>query len=185
MAISSTGFWLDDNLDNHRYDEPLAQELLAFFKNEKANSIVDFGCGHGNYTKLLGQEINTDGFDGNPNTVELTNGLCSVLDLSQPVDLNREYDWVLSLEVGEHIPKEYETTFIYNLHRHNTKGIVLSWAIPGQGGHGHFNEQSNEYITEKFTELGYVRDQEKETVLRNSSTFFWFKNTIMVFRKAN
>ena len=44
MTISNTGYWLDDNLDNHRYDEPLARELLTFFKNEKANSIVDFGC---------------------------------------------------------------------------------------------------------------------------------------------
>lgn len=181
--ISENGFWLDDTLENHRYDVNLANALMDFFSKEKANSVVDFGCGHGEYTKLLKTKFSADGFDGNPNTEQLTNSVCKVLDLSQVVDLGVKYDWVLSLEVGEHIPKQFEPWFILNLHRHNTKGIVLSWAIPGQGGHGHFNEQSNEYITNIITHLGYTRDTVTENILRAASTHFWFKNTIMVFRK--
>ena len=182
-SISENGYWLDTTLENHRYDESLADALLDFFQLEEAQSIVDFGCGHGNYTKLFNNLIPTEGFDGNPNTKELTNGLCNVLDLSKIVDLKKEYDWVMSLEVGEHIPKEYEGNFIKNLHNHNMKGIVLSWAIPGQGGHGHFNEQSNQYITDILISLGYTRDTTSETFLRDKSTYFWFKNTIMVFKR--
>lgn len=181
--ISKNGFWLDDSLVNHHFDETLANALLTFLKKEQATSIADFGCGHGKYTLLLEQEINTDGFDGNPNTKTLTNGLCSVLDLSQPIQLEKKYDWILSLEVGEHIPKELENNFISNLDNNNTKGIILSWAIPGQGGHGHYNEQSNDYIKNRFLKLGYINDLEAEKFLRDNSNHWWFKNTIMVFKR--
>ena len=46
----------------------------------------------------------------------------------------------MSLEVGEHLPKEFEDIFINNLDNNNNYGIVLSWAIKGQGGYGHYNE---------------------------------------------
>lgn len=180
--ISKNGFWLDDTLENHHFDKDLCYGLSEFFKKEKTTDLYDFGCGHGLYVKTLGEKMQVHGFDGNPNTSELTEGLCAVLDLSQPQQLPT-HDWVMSLEVGEHIPKEFEDNFINNLHIHNTKGIVLSWAIPGQGGHGHYNEQPNEYIKEKITSLGYTNDIEAETKLREASSHWWFKNTIMVFRK--
>ncbi len=182
-GIDEHGFWLDDTLENHHFDEPLAEALLSFFKKEEAISIADFGCGHGKYTKLFDTEIKTDGFDGNPNTEALTNGLCKVLDLSLTFDSKKKYDWIMSLEVGEHIPKEFEGSFLWNLHNNNTQGIVLSWAIPGQGGNGHFNEQSNEYIKDKFKALGYENDLEAEKFLREKATHWWFKNTIMVFKR--
>lgn len=182
--ISNNGFWLDDSLENHQYDEVLANALITFFHNNQAETIVDFGCGHGKYTKLfLDNTLLCEGYDGNPNTEKLTHGLCKVLDLSQPVNLNQTYDWVMSLEVGEHIPKQFEANFINNLHIHNTKGVVVSWAVPNQGGHGHFNEMPNEYIKEIFKNLGYINDVEAEQFLREHSTFFWFKNTIMVFKR--
>ena len=39
----------------------------------------------------------------------------------------------MSLEVGEHLPQEFENIFIHNLHNNNKSGILLSWAIKGQG----------------------------------------------------
>jgi len=85
--------------------------------------------------------------------------------------------------VGEQIPKIYEDVFIDNLHRNNKYGMILSWAIQGQGGDGHINEQSNEYIKSKICNLGYTNDIEMENHLRSVSTLWWCKNTIMVFRK--
>jgi hypothetical protein len=128
-------------------------------------------------------DINAVGFDGNPYTLILTNNLCQVLDLSVPKKFDESFDWVLSLEVGEHLPQEFEDIFIHNLHNNNKNGIVLSWAIKGQGGHGHFNEQNNDYIKSKICRLGYINDTLAENILRKDSTLFWFKNTIMVFRK--
>lgn len=185
MSIHSNGYWegLEASLQ-HVYDPSLGDSLTKFFKNENVNSLVDFGCGMGNYVKTFQEnDINAIGFDGNPNTPELTKNLCKVLDLSVPTKFNEPFDWVMSLEVGEHLPKKFEDIFIQNLHNNNKYGIVISWAVKGQGGYGHFNEQNNDYIKSKICKLGYVNDIKSENKLRNDSSLWWFKNTIMVFRK--
>ena len=166
------------------YDHALGESLTRFFKIENVKSLVDFGCGMGNYVKTFQENnINAIGFDGNPNTPELTNNLCKVLDLSVAKQFDESFDWVISLEVGEHLPRQFEDIFIYNLHNNNKHGIVLSWAVKGQGGHGHFNEQNNDYIKSKICNLGYINDIASEKTLRSDSSVYWFKNTIMVFRK--
>lgn len=119
-----------------------------------------------------------------PRPPQLSKGVATVADLSQEVQLG-ERDWVLSLEVGEHLPAKFEATFLKNLHTHNRKGVVLSWAIPGQGGLGHFNERPNEYVVDQLRKLGYVQDQAASKDLRMQSSLRWFKNTIMVFRPAD
>ena len=91
----------------------------------------------------------------------------------------------MSLEVGEHLPKKYENIFIKNLHDNNKYGIILSWAIKGQPGHGHINCQNNDYIKKIFTDLGYINDVDAEKELRRKSSLWWFKKTIMVFRKPD
>jgi hypothetical protein len=75
-----------------------------------------------------------------------------------------QHDWVMSLECAEHLPPEYEDQYIKNLccfHHHGgarekNGGIVLSWATPGQGGLGHFNERSNDYVEGRMRGFGYV-----------------------------
>lgn len=187
MSINANGYW--EGLEascQHQHDDSLGDSLTQFFKSENINSLVDFGCGMGKYVKTFKENnINVTGFDGNPNTPELTNHLCEVLDLSVPKKFDEPFDWVLSLEVGEHLPPQFEDIFINNLHNNNKYGIVISWAIKGQGGHGHFNEQNNDYIKSKICKLGYMNDIKTEDKLRMDSTLRWFKNTIMVFRKSS
>src|SRR6266487_1650306 len=106
IDVSERGYWLDNSEDDHAFDEDLGKELASFFRSK---SVVDLGCGPGRYVSLLRNSgVECDGYDGNPHTETLSGGLCGVLDLSAPVDLRHKYDWVLSLEVGEHIPREYE-----------------------------------------------------------------------------
>lgn len=125
--------------------------------------------------------IDAMGYDGNPQTPKLTSGICAVCDLSENIKFPKEYDWVMSLEVGEHLPKQFETQFIQNIHQNNTKGVLSSWAIEGQPGHGHVNCQNNDYIKNIFKNLGYRNDIESENRLRAASSLPWFKNTIMIF----
>jgi 2-polyprenyl-3-methyl-5-hydroxy-6-metoxy-1,4-benzoquinol methylase len=180
--ISSTGYW--QGYCPHAYDAPLAKALAAFFRERKAKTIVDLGCGEGKYVSLLRKEgFACDGFDGNPDTPTLTDGGCEVLDLAMPFVFANSYEWILTLEVGEHIPAEYEANFLGNLEKSCTKGIVLSWAIKGQGGHGHFNEQDNDYVKAQFFERGFTNDEGAENFLRKKSSLRWFANTIMVFLK--
>lgn len=185
--VHEHGYWYGEEiLHEHKFDPWLANALAQFFLSENAQTIVDFGCGLGHYVKYLqAHDLDCEGYDGNPDTPSLTGGACKVLDLSQPVDLQRRYDWVLSLETGEHIPKPFEKTFIETLHYHNVRGIILSWAVKGQGGFGHFNEQNNDYVKHLMSAYGYVNDVQAEQVLRNQASLWWFKNTIMVFRKES
>ncbi len=181
-SISPHGYWLDTSDDGHFFDSNLAERLALLFKG---SHVVDFGCGEGRYVEYLmyKKRIWCEGYDGNPNTKKMTFGNCKILDLAERVDLGCVFGWVLSLEVGEHIPAEYQSTFIDNIHRHNEKGVVLSWAIEGQPGRGHCNCRSNDYIKGLFAELGYKNDLATELDLRGHSTLPWFKNSLMVFRK--
>ena len=183
--IHERGYWIGEREHAQRpnaFDNNLSNALLDFFKKNKCNSLVDFGCGTGDYVNHFNSNgLKADGFDGNPSTPKLTKEICGVLDLSEPQKLNKEYDWAMSLEVGEHVPSKYESIFIENLHNNNNKGIVLSWAIEGQGGYGHFNERNNSYIKDILLNLGYINNAESENKLREGSSSPWFKITIMVF----
>lgn len=53
------------------------------------------------------------------------------LDLTAPQYGLAAYDWVISVEVGEHIPAKFQNIYLDNLVRHAREGIVLSWAVPG------------------------------------------------------
>jgi cyclopropane fatty-acyl-phospholipid synthase-like methyltransferase len=182
--IHEHGFWLKEEGFIHSFDENLAAAIFKFLKREKAKRVVDFGCGKGEYLKYFKERgLLCEGYDGNPKTSEITNGLAKVLDLAVPQDLKKKLDWVISLEVGEHIDKKYQNIFIENLILHCKRGIIISWAVPGQGGQGHCNEKSNEEVRRCFEEGGFFSDLKEERILRERAKMDYFKKTLMVFRK--
>lgn len=180
--IHERGYWLTkDETDTHDWDRPLAKALVDMFN--ECGKIVDIGCGAGGYTKnFIDNKLDCIGFDGSPLTPEITNGLCQVKDFSSPVDIGR-FDLVLSLEVGEHIPETYEQIFIDNLCNSSNRYICISWGVVGQPGIGHVNCRNNDYVIDQFAKRGYIFKPAMSDVLRNASTFPWFKNTVMVFEK--
>jgi SAM-dependent methyltransferase len=173
--IHERGYWSKAEYETHLFDELLCRTIIESYSVKK---VIDIGCGNGSYTReFIKAGIQCEGYDGNPDTKELTGGLCNVKDFSQPLDLKR-YDLTISLEVGEHIPKQYEKTFLDNITC--AKTIILSWAIPGQGGTGHFNEQPNEYIISEMEKRGYKLNSSETNHLRTHSILPWFKNTLFV-----
>nr|XP_053654822.1 uncharacterized protein LOC128703961 [Cherax quadricarinatus] len=123
-----------------------------------------------------------NGWDAAANIDEITNGRIKSVDLSSPVDLGGPFDWVMSLEVGEHIPRSGQKNFIDNLVKHACLGVVVSWAVPGQPGHSHVNCRTNDYIKQEMVARGMVVDEAAEVKLRNQSDLQHFKNTLMVFK---
>src|SRR5207249_1896576 len=76
-------------------------------------------------------------------------------DLSQPFRLEKTYDLVMSLEVGEHLPSESAETLVDTVTQLGPV-VMFSAAIPFQGGTNHVNEQWPEYWVHLFQERGYV-----------------------------
>jgi len=164
------------------FDDALANLLTVFFKN---STVADFGAGIGWYTRYLRKkDIQCIGYDGIRKVAQITDGEVKYLDLTKPAALEIIFDWILCLEVGEHIPKQYEKTFIQNLHQFNKKGIVLSWALPRQDGTGHINCKINDDVRTIFLDLGYKCDWQWEKRMRETvKKAWWLNNTIMVFRR--
>lgn len=96
MQINTNGYWENEHVEGGHYDDyKLIPHLIEFLKNEKAESIVDLGCGNGYYVKEMRKAgLNADGFDGKPNTPTITGNICGVFDLSVQKQLNM-YDWVV------------------------------------------------------------------------------------------
>ena len=135
-------------------------------------SVSDFGAGVGQYGRaLLSHDVRHrwTGYDAAGNVELATNGLVKYFDLSMPLSLPRT-DWVMSFEVGEHVPPSQEMMVVRNLHAHNCRGIILSWAYLGKAGVGHVNNHGRAYLTRLFTQLGYRVNEELSAMLRANRT---------------
>ena len=123
----------------------------------RGGTVSDFGAGVGSYMYSVLSEAPGAAyraFDGAGNIDEATGGAVRWFDLTLPLAFRRT-DWVVSLEVGEHVPPMFEGMVLRNLHAHNCRGIVLSWAKLRQGGHGHVNNHMPDYLAKKLHALGY------------------------------
>jgi len=186
IELSPDGSFLGlESQSEHYTDYDLLIGLIEFFQNRSAKDIIDLGCGTGEYVKLMRYGgFSVDGVDGNPDTHILSNGIATYLNLAKKEIELKSYDWVMSLEVGEHIPKCFEQRFLNHVTSKAKSGVVLSWAIPGQIGYGHVNCRPNQYILEKMKQRGFQYDEVSSQELRQRASFWWFKNTLMVFCKS-
>lgn len=180
-----TGIWdLETAKKRHRYDFKLAEYIATTYKS--VDSIADLGCGKGDYCKYL-KEFGiplVHGYEGTLNIKEIAvYDDVMVLDLTKRRWVGIKYELVLSIEVGEHIPEKHEQVFIDNVCEFVSKDLILSWAVPGQGGTGHFNEKTNNYVIAEFVKRGLAFDKEESMNLRKHTSLKWLKNTILKFEK--
>lgn len=148
-------------------------------------SLTDLGAGVGQLGHALRAQfpnIEYYGYDGAGNVEDFTKNYVHFIDLTQPLHLKRT-DWVLSSEVGEHIPHAFEKQVIANLHAHNCNGVILSWAMLNQTGKSHINNHSNEYLIHIFNKLGYRLNAKSTQALRDSvnGRSWWLRKSAMVF----
>ena len=193
------GFCLDPNAPfsdvggNSMWSPGLGGSLMRLFAG---GSVLDLGAGLGQYEMNWVREGNVGSrpdqisslrmFDGAENVEAVTNGRVRWADLTEPLEDVEPADWVLSLEVGEHIPSGNATnTFVYNLQHHSKKGIVVSWAVPGQGGHHHINNMDADGVLSLFS--GFEFDAALSMTLRQEASrepcCSWFEKTIYVFAR--
>lgn len=178
---SKTGYWSSEQRKAHITNNNLKKYLLDYYKKHNAKKILDLGCGMGGYIKFLKKNnINAIGVDN-----------CDICKDIEKHDLTKPYynpsDYVQSFEVGEHIPKKYESIFIKNICNNANKGIIMSWALPGQGGDGHVNEKSTKYIISKIENHGFKLNINKTKEIRKniniSPYFLYFRHNLLIFDK--
>jgi hypothetical protein len=180
--MNETGIWnLDEAKVEHAFDKKLASELAKVLPI--GEYVIDLGCGRGDYLAYLDTKgFTCVGYEGTPDIKSIASfPFIKQADLSKP--LQTEKGTVLCFEVAEHIPKEYEDVFLFNVADASTGLLIISWAVKGQGGHGHVNEQDSEYVINKFQKLGYTKHHGLTMKLRMASSLWWFKKSIYVFEK--
>ncbi len=181
MDIDERGIWITED-PQHANDSKLSDLLVKFLSNQ---SVFDIGCGDGYYLKTLKDVCpEVGGCDGNPFTEQLTEGLGYQADLSEKHNF-KKHDWVLSFETGEHIPQEFENIFLDNICNTAIKGVIMSWAFPGQPGGGHVNCQSTEWVIEKMYERGFLVDYIESNNFRETAEAWWFQSNLLVFYNIN
>lgn len=106
-------------------------------------------------------------------------------DLSAPFNLNRRFDLVQSLEVGEHIAESSADAFVSSIAAHGDL-ILFSAAVPGQGGEFHVNEQPHSYWRDKFAAHGYrTFDWLRPRIRRYSRISPWYRYNALLFARGS
>lgn len=177
--------------DVHHSDKSPSVIVPILVENFKPKSVVDIGCGVGNFLREfkkvgINNVLGIDGDWADLNEIENNIGKENFINynLNNVYLPKQKFDLAISLEVAEHIDKEYSDNFIETL-SNCSDNIVFSAAIPLQGGQNHINEQWNEYWIDKFNKKGYVVvDFLKSYFWENPNVFWWYKQNILFFTKS-
>ena len=163
-----------------------AEILLPLLKQHlPIESVLDVGCGEGAWLdvwKKLGvSEVH--GVDGDYVAQErliIAPNEFTAADLSAPFNLNRQFDLVQSLEVGEHLPRQSSDDFVESIVKHG-KCVLFSAAAIGQGGDSHINEQHYEFWRQKFAKHHYVAiDYTRPKLMNDKRIEPWYRyNTFL------
>lgn len=106
------------------------------------------------------------------------------LERHPPADLPNSIDMAYCLEVAEHLAPPLGDRLVDYLSE-LAPLVIFSAATPGQGGHGHINEQQHSYWIQRFGAHGLALDHRRTARLRAQMAVtdapWWLKANLMVF----
>jgi SAM-dependent methyltransferase len=190
----------DDIYDRDYYErsvEPSAQRSApimakSILKELVPATVVDVGCGTGELLLAL-RDLGVKGRGLEYSKAALEIARSKRLDvvpfnLERPVEELPVYtaDLVVSTEVAEHLPSAFADTYVEYLCR-SADTVLVTAAIPGQGGTDHVNEQPNVYWIEKFASRGFEYHIELTMRLRHEweeagAAHFYARNLLIFGR---
>jgi len=184
MPVKENGIWEQDVADaTHQSSANLAKFLINYLPSDKP--VYDFGCGNGYYVGELEKKgFKATGIEG----FKLDNFKCSnvfIHDLTQPIKQFVPKGSVISLEVGEHLPKSAQETFMRTLTENCDKHLVMSWAEIGQPGIGHINCRDLKEVISDVESRGFIykKDLTLRTRLTIEDNTSWFQRTLLIFER--
>jgi len=152
---------------------PIVKEMLS------PQSVLDIGCGQGEWLEAFGIE---DSFGVDIAAPEREGFLRH--DLTTRLDLERQFDLVISLETAEHLPEAAADTYVASITRHAEDAVLFSAAVPGQEGLHHVNCQPHEFWHEKFEQHGFaVTDPIRPLIAGNHYVSPWYRQNTYVYRR--
>ena len=168
-----------------------AKEIIPLvLKLIQPQSVVDVGCGTGTWLSVFKEFgikycLGIDGTYVDKEQLLILKEEFLAFDLKQPIEIDRTFDLVVSLEVAEHLPGDCAETFVKSLTRLG-EIILFSAAVPFQGGTGHLNEQWPHYWAQYFYNQGYlVVDCFRKNIWNNNKVEFWYAQNILLFVKQD
>jgi hypothetical protein len=112
---------------------------------------------------------------------------CAAFDLTgaQPSPISADFDVAYCFEVGEHLPPSLSLP-LARFMADRASRIVFSAAQPGQGGHGHINEQPPAYWIECFEASGCryqpdVTEVFRDSVRTRAEPPQWLLSNVLIF----
>lgn len=181
--MTETGIWdLAEATEHHAFSYKLAKFIGEYLPKEKM--LIDFGCGSGTYLRYfhdIGFKL-LHGVEGMELPFEF--GGVAVQDLSKSI-IKDPIGNSLCLEVGEHIPSQYEHIFLDNICNNTNGKLILSWAIPSQDGVGHVNCRDNQWVVDEVCSRGFTANLVDTIEIRKhvDNHTAYFKDTLMIFDK--
>ena len=163
--------------------EQIIPLLLQFIQPK---SVVDVGCGIGTWLSVfkkkgIGDIIGIDGDYVDRTMLHIPDENFLTSDLEKPVILNRKFDLVISVEVGEHLPSDRAPVYVKSLVDLGPV-ILFSAAIPYQGGTQHINEQWPDYWMELFGKHRYVVvDAIRKRIWNDDRIDWWYRQNMLLF----
>jgi len=176
------GIWNAESAKHHQSSIKFAKWLASYLP--KDTPVVDFGCGNGYYMGYLENEgFDSIGIDGNSD-IEILCECFIKADLATHF-ICSELVNVVSLEVGEHLPKEAQETFMQNLTKNCKKHLILSWASIGQPGICHINCREQGEVVIDIESRGFKLNKEATDDARNNvdDNCDWLQRNLLVFER--
>lgn len=181
--VLENGVWTQETADEtHQSSDNLAKFLIDYLP--KTEYVFDFGCGNAFYlSKLEAAGFTCMGFEGFPLNNFLSKNV-NVVDLTTPIEIAKQGS-VISLEVGEHLPKAAQETFMKTVTGNCNGKLIFSWAEIGQPGLGHINCRDQKEVIADVCSRGFKYMEEltlqiRATIEENTS---WFQRTLLIFER--
>ncbi len=153
----------------------------------KVESVLDVGCASGTWLNAwsktgVGDIHGVDGDYLDINLLEIARTHFTPTDLNSAFDLDRKFDLVQSLEVGEHIQPESSEAFIDSIARHASRFVLFSAAPPGQGGEYHVNERDYDFWRAGLGKHDYVAvDAVRPAIIGDARISYWYRYNMFLY----
>lgn len=152
-------------------------------------SVLDVGCGLATWIAAakecgVGDVVGVDGDYVDRSLLKVDAHEFVPLDLTQPFNLKRRFELVISLEVAEHLPESSADGLVDSICRH-ADVVLFSAANPAQdGGQNHVNCQWPVYWEEKFRTRGYLPyDVVREVFWECAEIEWWYRQNTLLYAR--